>query len=100
MCLLMTTFGATLWAHTVLPFGAKGAVWAYGRVADFLCHIARVCLVTFIEGLFFLEIWELHFSKEKSVLLAANSQKAVFIEKTFYEPQIRKISFQRNKIIL
>ena len=45
MCLLMTTFGATLWAHTVLPFGAKGAVWAYGRVADFLCHMARVCFL-------------------------------------------------------
>ena len=46
MCLLMTSFGPSLWAHTVLPFGAKAAVWAYGRVADFLCHLARVCLFT------------------------------------------------------
>ena len=44
MCLLATTFGPTVWAHTVLPFGSKAAVWAYGRVADFLCHLARVCL--------------------------------------------------------
>ena len=28
-----------------VDYGAKGAVWAYGRVADFLCHIARVCLL-------------------------------------------------------
>ena len=44
MCILVTAFGATLWAHTVLWFGAKGAVWTYGRVADFLCQLMRVLL--------------------------------------------------------
>lgn len=44
MCILVAAFGATLWAHTVLPCGAEGAVWAYGRVADFLCQLMRVLM--------------------------------------------------------
>ena len=43
--LLHTDFGPTLWCHTVLLFGSKGSVWAYGRVADALVAVARCLLV-------------------------------------------------------
>ena len=45
MCLLLTTFGPTLWAHNVMPFGAVGAVWGYGRIADFVTQMARCLLL-------------------------------------------------------
>ena len=41
---LPTKHGPMIFQHSVLMFGAKGAVWGYGRVGDALVHIVR-CLL-------------------------------------------------------
>ena len=51
--LLFTPAGPTLWKHLVLVFGAKGAVWAYNRIADAITHLAR-CLL-WIPALHFVD---------------------------------------------
>ena len=38
---LLTPFGDLLFRHRSLPFGARGAVWAYHRTADLIIHIMR-----------------------------------------------------------
>ena len=44
LCVVVTPWELMVWAHAVLLFGALGAVWAYGRVADFIVELARCFL--------------------------------------------------------
>ena len=43
---LPTRHGPLLFKHSVLMFGAKGAVWGYGRLGDAIVHISRCLLAT------------------------------------------------------
>ena len=43
--ILLTDNGPLLWRNNVLLFGAKGAVWGYGRSSDLLMHLARIILI-------------------------------------------------------
>ena len=42
--LLICPFGATLWKHHCLAFGASGSVWAFNRAADAMTFVARLWL--------------------------------------------------------
>ena len=39
--ILMCPFGATLWRHHCLAFGASGSVWSFNRAADAMTFVAR-----------------------------------------------------------
>ena len=39
--LLICPFGATLWKHHCLAFGASGSVWSFNRAADAMTFVAR-----------------------------------------------------------
>ena len=46
--IIFTALGPLLFRHLVIPFGPKGAVWAYNRVGDIICAISSTLAASII----------------------------------------------------